>query len=324
MTAYPSLGLVADPFDPTTTDPALFYRSLGHQDCLERLHRAIRDQSGLALVLGEDGLGKSTIRGALVHELKNHDHIAIGLIADPRACRTDVQFLRAILGQFDLHANGRSALDLISALKQFVHDRETPGQQLLLVIDDGHHLTSAQLEILRTLLSLDPDGDTAKRVAVVIFARPEVEEKIRRKRNLAARLTMTHILNPLNRRDTAALIAHRLAVAGHCDDAPRLFSDEAIEAIASRTGGVPSAIIAASHACLAEAVALDRPTVDAALAARVSAIAVAQQTTPGGESRRPRAADGRHTAADSPIQTRIPLLIDPPHHAGASHHGGGK
>lgn len=323
MNAYPSLGLATDPFDPATTEPALFYRSLGHEDCLERLHRATRDQAGLALVLGEDGFGKSSIRGAFVHALQHDDGLTLGLIADPRECRTDVQFLRAILAEFGLHASGRSALDLISALKRFLLDRETPGQNLL-VIDEGHHLTSAQLEILRTLLSFDPDGDTGKRVAVVIFARPEVEEKIRRKRNLAARLTMTHILNPLNRRDTAALIAHRLAVAGHCDDAPRLFSDEAIEAIASRTSGVPSAIIAASHACLAEAVALDRATVDAALAARASAIAVAQQATPGGGTRRSRATNGRHAATDGPIQTRIPLLIGTADHAGASHHGDGK
>jgi type II secretory pathway predicted ATPase ExeA len=324
MTAYPSLGLVADPFDPATTDPAPFYRTLGHEDCLERLHRAIHDQSGLALVLGEDGFGKSTIRTALLHSLREEWRITPGLIADPRQCRTDVQFLRAILAEFDLPANGRSALDLISALKQFLNDRETPNQQLLLVIDEGHHLTSAQLEIVRTLLSFDPEGDLGKRVAVVIFARPEIEEKVRRKRNLAARLTMTHTLNPLNRRDTAALIAHRLAVAGHCDDAPRLFTDEAIEAISNRTGGVPSAIIAASHACLAEAVALDRTTVDAALAARVSAIAIAQQTTPGGEAHRSRATNGRHAPADGPIQTRIPLLISNADHAGASHHGGAK
>ena len=324
MNGYPRLGLAADPFAPSSADPAMFHRSLGHQDCLERLHRAVRDQPGLALVLGEAGFGKSTIRTALLHDLRDDERIAIGLIDDPRACRTDVQFLRAILDQFGLAANGRSALDLVSALKQFLSNRETAASRLLLVIDEGHHLTSAQLEILRTLLSLDPDGDSARRVSVVVFARPEVEEKIRRKRNLARRLSMSHILNPLNRRDTAALIAHRLAAAGHGDDAPCLFNEAAVEAIYTHTGGVPSAIIVAGHACLEEAVALDLSTINGTLAARMSAIAIAQSSPVDAPMDHPRGMNGLRRPVDGPVQTRIPLLIGADDRAGIGYNGGGK
>ena len=79
----------------------------------------------------------------------------------------------------------------------------------LLVIDEGQNLSGSHLEILRTFLSFETP--TQKLIDVVIFAQPELEEKILRKRNLAQRVGMDHKLNPLNRRDTAAMIAHRLA-----------------------------------------------------------------------------------------------------------------
>ena len=71
----------------------------------------------------------------------------------------------------------------------------------LLVIDEGQNLSGSHLEILRTFLSFETP--TQKLIDIVIFAQPELEEKILRKRNLAQRVGMDHKLNPLNRRDTA-------------------------------------------------------------------------------------------------------------------------
>jgi type II secretory pathway predicted ATPase ExeA len=322
MSGHRLLGLATDPFDLSSNEQAMFYRTLGHQDCLERLQRAIGHQSGLVLVAGDTGFGKSTIRHALLHELQGDNRTTIGTIDDPRACRTDVQFLRAILAQFALPEGGRSAFDLISTLRRFIGDRETADGSVLLVLDDGHYLTSAQLEILRTLLSFDPDPDSGKRVTVVIFARPELEEKIRRKRNLARRLNLVHNLNPLNRSDTAALIRHRLTAAGHPDDAPCPFHEDAIEAIYERTAGIPRAIIAAGNACLEEAHALGLTTIDGVVAARVSAIAVAQGARPIRGVNRPQRANGRQAPTDRPFQTRIPLLIRSEQHIHPGVHGG--
>ncbi|HEV2107702.1 MAG TPA: AAA family ATPase [Thermomicrobiales bacterium] len=322
MSAYRHLGLARDPFAPSSSDHAMFHRTLGHEDCLQRLQRAIHRQSGLALVLGEAGYGKSTIKTALLHELRRDADIEIGIIDDPRACRTDVQFLRAILDQFGLVADGRSALDLISGFQHYIGDHDAAGRTMLLVIDEGHHLTSAQLEIVRTLLSFDPNGDQSQRVMVVIFAQPELEEKIRRKRNLARRLSMTHTLNPLNRRDTAALIGHRLNLAGQPVDAPYLLPEDAIEVIYECTGGVPRAIIDASDACLDAAIALGQTTVDAALAARASAIAVARANASGGTPHPSDRANGHHAVGEGPVQTRIPFAARHDEVARTHLHGG--
>ncbi len=140
-------------------------------------------------------------------------------------------------------------------------------RRVLLVIDEGQNLAGSQLEILRTFLSFETP--TEKLINIVIFAQPELEEKIVRKRNLAQRVGMDHKLNPLNRRDTAGMIAHRLAIAGRSPQAPPLFTQEAIDVIHERSGGVPRAITNFCADCLVEAAFLGRDTVDGALAASV-------------------------------------------------------
>ena len=265
MTYYKFFGLDREPFG-TTPDPAMFYKTLGHEDCYERLKLAIQLQRGLSIILGDIGYGKTTIKVALLTELQRDAAYEIAIINNPRDCRTDVQFLRAVLTQFGLRPDGRSGLEYTNQFLQFLEMMHVQGQRVLLVIDEGQNLSGTQLEILRTFLSFETP--TAKLINVVIFAQNELEDKIVRKRNLAQRVGMDHKLNPLNRRDTTGLIAHRLAVAG----LPRgqtLFEDAAIDVIHEASRGIPRAITNFCADCLVEAVFLGHRVVSADVAAAV-------------------------------------------------------
>jgi type II secretory pathway predicted ATPase ExeA len=198
--------------------------------------------------------------------LQREPAFEIAIINNPRDCRTDVQFLRAVLTQFGLRPDGRSGLEYTNQFLQFLETMHVQGRRVLLVIDEGQNLSGAQLEILRTFLSFETP--TAKLINVVIFAQNELEDKIVRKRNLAQRVGMDHKLNPLNRRDTAGMIAHRLAVAG----LPRgqvLFDDEAVDVIHEASRGIPRAITNFCADCLVEAVFLGHHAVSAELATAV-------------------------------------------------------
>jgi len=266
MTYFTRFGLDREPFG-TTPDPAMFYRTLGHEDCYERLKLAIVLQRGLSVIIGDVGYGKTTIKVALLQELHGNSAYEIGIINNPRDCRTDVQFLRAVLEQFGVAPAGRTALDLTTEFLRYLEAMHVAGRKPLLVIDEGQNLSGSHLEILRTFLSFETP--TQKLIDVVIFAQPELEEKILRKRNLAQRVGMDHKLNPLNRRDTALMIAHRLRVSGRADDAPTLFTDAAVDLIHDRSRGIPRAITNFCAECLIEAAFLQRDEVDAALAAEV-------------------------------------------------------
>ena len=265
MTYYKFFGLEREPFG-TTPDPQMFYKTLGHEDCYERLKLAIQLGRGLSIILGDIGYGKTTIKVALLTELQRDPAFEIAIINNPRDCRTDVQFLRAVLTQFGLRPDGRSGLEYTNQFLQFLETMHVQGRRVLLVIDEGQNLSGTQLEILRTFLSFETP--TAKLINVVIFAQNELEDKIVRKRNLAQRVGMDHKLNPLNRRDTAGMIAHRLAVAG----LPRgqaIFDDEAVDVIHEASRGIPRAITNFCADCLVEAVFLGHRAVNAELATAV-------------------------------------------------------
>ncbi len=309
MTYYQRFGLAREPFG-TTPDPEMFYKTLGHEDCYERLKLAIHLQRGLSVIIGDIGYGKTTIKVALLQELQvapagGDPPFEIGIVNNPRDCRTDVQFLRSILGQFGVAPQGRTGLDLTTDFLRYLEAMHVARRRVLLVIDEGQNLAGSQLEILRTFLSFETP--TQKLINIVIFAQPELEEKIVRKRNLAQRVGMDHKLNPLNRRDTAGMIAHRLAIAGRPSQAPPLFVPEAIDVIHERSGGVPRAITNFCADCLVEAAFLGRDTVDSALAAEVIGRRVFTGT-PGLAGR--DGSDLDH--GDGPIvQARIPIGREP-------------
>lgn len=290
MSYWEFFGLTRDPFG-STPDPAMFYKTLGHEDCFERLKLAIQLQRGLSVIIGDVGYGKTTIKVALIQELLAGGAHEIGVVNNPRDCRTDVQFLRAVLGQFGLESESRTALDLTTEFLRYLEAMHLAKRKVLLIIDEGQNLSGSHLEILRTFLSFETP--TEKLINIAIFAQPELEEKIRRKRNLAQRVTMDHKLNPLNRKDTGGLIAHRLmlsrpapAAASPSESAndaqiyPILshfgplnasikYTESAIDVIHERSAGIPRLITNFCADCLIEAAFLRRHDIDAALAGEV-------------------------------------------------------
>ncbi len=305
MTYYQRFGLAREPFG-TTPDPEMFYKTLGHEDCYERLKLAIHLQRGLSVIIGDIGYGKTTIKVALLQELQaapagGDPPFEIGIVNNPRDCRTDVQFLRSILGQFGVAPQGRTGLDLTTDFLRYLEAMHLARRRVLLVIDEGQNLAGSQLEILRTFLSFETP--TQKLINIVIFAQPELEEKIVRKRNLAQRVGMDHKLNPLNRRDTAGMIAHRLAIAGRPPGAPPLFGPEAIDVIHERSGGVPRAITNFCADCLVEAAFLGRDRVDGALAADV----IGRRVFTGTLGRADRNGSALNREGDPIVQAPIPL-----------------
>ena len=68
----------------------MFYRTLGHEDCYERLKLAIALQRGLSVIIGDVGYGKTTIKVALLQELhadstrRDRDHQQPARLPDRR------------------------------------------------------------------------------------------------------------------------------------------------------------------------------------------------------------------------------------------------
>lgn len=170
--------------------------------------RAPATSSALLLVTGEPGAGKSAMLAELMDDLTVD--LAIGAITGDDA-HSDGRLLRAMLAAFDEAPAGRSGLDLLTQLRAVLAAHTGEGRRPALIIDGAEALTGSQLEIVRSLLT--PVTGTELPVAVVLAGRPELNERIRRRRPLARRRTHDlHLAGP-DRDDLARILGGAPALA---------------------------------------------------------------------------------------------------------------
>ena len=271
MSRYRAFGLNREPF-AFEPELAMMAPALGQTDALARLRQAAIGRTGLALVTGERGIGKSMVRLAIARDLLIEPSILLAELTEPADWRTDVTFLRAVASAFGIDVAGRTTLDLTTDLQKglgaVIEDDVWP----LLIVDDAHRLTSSQIDLVRSLLGPD---ERAPRLSVVLFGSPEIEERIGRRQALTRHLAMRHTLNPLNAADAAGLLAFRLKVAGQ-PAGEELFSVDAVDQLTERSGGNPGALIALAAAAIDQGAATRSGVID-----REMVVAVAKLLMPG-------------------------------------------
>ncbi len=238
----------------------LFYPSLGHSDCIERLEDASRN-GGLSVVVGDAGLGKSLLLDVCLDDLALRHTVVV--VRDPREVRTDTQLLKAIIAQAGAIPSGRSGIAMMGDLHELTLALLRRERPLRILIDDAEQLSGSQLEMIRTILSNVLPASGA--VGVILFGKPALIDKIDRRQALAAQVEMRHSLNPFCRKDTAGMVRHR---AKELSDAPLgryHFSEDALHLIHTRARGNPAQILQAMSLSISRARAQQRTTIDAGL-----------------------------------------------------------
>ncbi len=283
--------------------PVPFVRTSVHGAALDALRPSLDGMPGLALVSGATGTGKTALALALAAELAADAGTAVG-IADVATTRGDLRLLRAIvvaLSGAPSGALGRSGLQLLTELRAHVARLARAGQHSVLLLDNAQALTGSQLEIVRSLLGPAPSS-TASAVGptIVLFATPELRDRIARRSGLAGHLVRSVALCPLDRADMALLLQGRttLGAAGR----PPL-SAAAINAIAAVANGIPARALPLAEAAQAEAIARGWEQVDERIVAAVLA------TDLGNDADAAHRADGDPRAA---TQAPLPLADDGP------------
>src|SRR5438034_11582537 len=89
-----------EPFS-SSPDPAFFYESASHKAVLYRLQIALKLKRGLSLVLGDVGMGKTTLSRRLFQLLKREEKVSSHLILNP-VYETEAEFLTALVKLFGI------------------------------------------------------------------------------------------------------------------------------------------------------------------------------------------------------------------------------
>jgi MSHA biogenesis protein MshM len=110
-------------------------------------------------------------------------------------------------------ADGTSE-DLLHRLERHFIALAREERQPVVLIDEAQALPADTLEAVRLLTNLETEK--RKLLQVVLFGQPELMTRLREKstRQILTRISFHAILQPLDRHEVAAYVAHRLKVAG--------------------------------------------------------------------------------------------------------------
>ncbi|MGH9941702.1 MAG: ExeA family protein [Pyrinomonadaceae bacterium] len=218
-------------------NPLLLYLTPALQVTLEKVRFVVDSRQGLTAILGDVGLGKSTVIRYLFNEYDSRDDIEATMIPSPNF-PSEFAFLKKICADFGLPAR-RSMSDQENELRRFLVDLYTQDKICVVFIDEAQRLSGRQLELVRTLLNFETD-DT-KLIQIVLSAQLELRQKLMdtSKKALRSRIFAPSLLAPLSLNETQEMVDFRCERAG----VPNAFAPDALEALYTRTGGVPREIL---------------------------------------------------------------------------------
>jgi len=258
MSYFQTLNLTKEPFS-TSPDPAFLYPSSAHNSALKRVEIAIRLKRGMSLILGDVGVGKTTLSRSLLREFAEDQDFIFHMILDPTFL-SEFQFLETLVKMFGITPNNRRTHEYKEEIEKYLFRMGVEeNKTIVLLIDEGQKLTATYLEVLRGLLNYETNE--FKLLQLVIMSQMELLPKIKKIKNFYDRIALKYIINPLDENETKKLIEFRLHEAG-LPEGMKLFDEESIIMVHEHSQGYPRRIAILCHNALEEIIIQDKKCVD--------------------------------------------------------------
>lgn len=228
-------GLSAKPFE-LLPNPKFLYLSKGHRKALSYLRYGVQEHAGFTLLTGEVGSGKTTLLRDIINKISAD--VTLSLIFNTRV--DGYQLIAMINDDFGLPIEGKSKVQLITELNNFLLAECSANRRPIIIIDEAQNLSAEGLEEIRLLSNLETDN--FKMVQIILVGQPELKQIIADPslRQLRQRISIGCHLSPLNCQETEEYIYHRLAIVGSSDCVT--FLDGVFDVIFRFSGGVPRLI----------------------------------------------------------------------------------
>jgi general secretion pathway protein A len=213
------------------------------QQALARL-KFFEQQGAIALIIGQTGLGKSSLLRLFIDQLPHNRYHPIYLHLTPLNANAFLRLIVTKLGEKPLMGKDRMLLQILDRIN--INDKCT-----LFIIDEAHLIDPKILTDLRLLIS---SIDQKVSLKILLCGQESLNQILKRSSyaDLAQRITLQFVMHPLSQEKTDAYIDYRISKAG---GATKIFESEAKNLIHDYTGGVPRQINNVATACLINATA---------------------------------------------------------------------
>ena len=260
MSYYSQLGLDQEPFS-TSPDPNFLCMCREHKAALYKARIAVSLRRGMSVIIGDVGMGKTTISRKLSQVFSDDDDVLFHMILNP-FFKSDKQFLQRLAQLFKVGKlrDDASELDYIEAIERFLFKKGVEEDKtIVLLIDESQMIPDYVLEVLRVLLNYETNEH--KLLQLILVGQMEMLPTISKIPNFWDRIAMKCVINPITQEEAKEIIGFRLKSAGFDRSTP-LFTDRAIKRIWSHTEGYPRKMSMLCHNCLEYLVMEDKTVVD--------------------------------------------------------------
>lgn len=219
-----------------TPDPRYLYFSPGHREALATLFYGIETGRGFLSLIGEPGMGKTTLLFQLLRRWKGYVHSAF-LFQTQCDSRELIRYLLADLG---LNNDGGDIVRMHSELNEFLFRETKAGRRVVAFIDEAQNLSDTVLETVRLLSNFEaPDR---KLLQIILAGQPELAQRLSHPglAQLRQRIAVQTRLDRLPPSEVVRYVNHRLQVAGY--QGTELFTSDALEFVAELSRGIPRLI----------------------------------------------------------------------------------
>ena len=249
-------GLKENPFN-VTPNPDYIYLGEHHREALAQLLYGVREKKGFIVITGEVGTGKTTLIHYLLAQLDGNNHTKTAFLFNPKLTVND--FIQYILKDLEVKIQGQTKGDFLHALHRYLLSAYRKDERVVLIVDEAQGLNPELLEEIRLLSNLETSR--SKLLQIVLVGQPELNKTLSQQdfRQLKQRINMRYHLPPLSYKETKEYVEKRLRIAGAQG---AIFTDDAINEIYDRSGGIPRLVNIICDNALLNGYAQDQKAVD--------------------------------------------------------------